>query len=405
MIPDQWYVIFESDALKPGQPEAVVRMGERLVLWRDANGQPVCLDDRCAHRGVALSVGHIKNGNLACAYHGLQYDNQGVCVKAPCVGADGKIPGSMKTRRWVVREENGLIWLWWGAERTEYPPVPWIEEIPKDHRRGITKTEVWPFNYVRCVENHLDVHHWAFVHDSIMLAVGESFREFNVTVEDEGLTIKTQGTLQRTNKHGKIAQRGWDFKAYCRLPNLSLIQVTPKFKSLVVQTPIDDETTWILVRSFQTYSGIQPFKAMIDYYCITFLFSVPLHRQDFPLFHEQRPRQSGVGVNKLLPADAGIAKYLIARDRLLKEAKKKLAAEGSAMEEPWEAPLKEQRLPILQPAPAQQPSLLPAHARNIRTGAEARSGKVAAWVLACLTYPLLVPSLIATQLLAWWDAP
>lgn len=405
MIPDQWYAIFESDALSLGRPEGIVRMGERLVLWRDKDGKPACFEDRCAHRGVALSIGRIKDGNLACAYHGLQYDSSGQCVKAPCVGEGGKIPGSLKTRRYVVREENGLIWLWWGDERPEYPPVPWIDEIPTDHTKGVTKCEVWPFNYVRCVENHLDVHHWAFVHDSIMLGVGESFREFDVDVSDDGLMIRTQGTLQRTTKKGTIDKKGWEFKAHCRLPNLSLIQVTPKFKSLIVQTPIDDETTWILVRSFQTYSGIQPFKWMIDFYCITFLFSVPLHRQDFPLFHEQRPRQSGVGVNKLLPADAGIAKYLIARDRLLKEAKAQRAGATERKQEPWDLALVEPRLPILKPSAQQQPSLLAQEVRNIRLGAESRSGRLAAWVLACLTYPLLVPSLIATSLLAWWDAP
>lgn len=401
MIPDQWYAIHESDTLTKAAPVGVVRMGERLVLWRDAQGQVVCFEDRCAHRGVALSIGKIKNGHIQCAYHGLEYDSSGQCVHAPCLGADGKIPGGFRVRRFVVREENGLIWLWWGDEREVYPPVPWIDEIPTDHRQGITKTEVWPFNYVRCVENHLDVHHWAFVHDSIMLAVGESFRAFDVEVLDDGLYIKTTGTLERTTRSGKVDKKGWDFRAHCRLPNLSLIQVTPKFKSLIVQTPIDDETTWILVRSFQTYSRIQPFRAMIDNYCITFLFSVPLHRQDFPLFHAQRPRHSGVGVNKLLPADTGIAKYLISRDRLIKAARKRRDARPPTAErEPWDVALDEPRLPI---AKEHQPSLLPTHARNTQVGRESAAGRRAAWVLACLTYPLLIPSLIGTQLLARWN--
>ena len=38
MIPNQWYVILESNEVKPGKPVGVTRMGEKLVLWRDSQG-------------------------------------------------------------------------------------------------------------------------------------------------------------------------------------------------------------------------------------------------------------------------------------------------------------------------------------------------------------------------------
>jgi nitrite reductase/ring-hydroxylating ferredoxin subunit len=403
VIPNQWYGIVESDALARNKPFALARMGERLVLWRDANGAPVCFADRCAHRGIALSLGRVKNDRLACAYHGLEYDTSGRCVHIPCAGADAKIPTTLATRRYVTREQHGFIWLWWGDDREVYPPIPWIDEIPTDER-GTTRSEVWPFNYVRCVENHLDVHHWAFVHPSIMLGVGEYFADFKMAVEEEGLSIKTAGTLVRTNRYGKRAKRGWDFKAYCRLPNLSLIQVTPRFKSLIMQTPIDDETSWVCVRSFQTYSRIQPFKWLIDQYCMTFLFSVPLHRQDFPIFHEQRPRHSGVGVNKLVGADAGIAKYLMARERLLKEARAQRSARaGNGPPAPWDARLDESEPPG-RLAATNARSLLPDRVRNVGVGREHRIGRAAAWAVAAVIFPLLLPSLITTRLHALWDA-
>lgn len=391
MIPDQWYAILEADALGTTKPVPVVRMGERLVVWRDGEGKPVCMEDRCAHRGVALSMGTVKNGRVACAYHGFQYDNSGKCVHIPCSGEGAKIPGSLKVRHHVVKEEYGLIWLWWGEERESYPPIPWIDEVPTDHTRGITRSETWPFNYVRCVENHLDVHHWAYVHRNIMYAVGETFSDFHVDVTEDGTMIKTYGTLVRTNRHGKRGKRGWSFRAHCRLPSLNMVQVTPRFKSIIFQTPIDDETTWICVRSFQTYAQFQPFKWMIDNYCINFLFDIPLHRQDFPLFHAQRPRQSGVGVNKLVAADEGIAKYLIARERLLKAAKQRRGEEDAPKDNP--------RLPVV------RTPLLPAEARNLTLGAESPRRQLARWLLACATYPLLIPSLLGTELLAWWDGP
>ena len=59
MIPDQWYAILESKEVKKGRMIAVTRLGERLIFWRDNNGTVICLKDKCAHRGAALSIGKL----------------------------------------------------------------------------------------------------------------------------------------------------------------------------------------------------------------------------------------------------------------------------------------------------------------------------------------------------------
>src|SRR5262249_7928458 len=170
---------------------------------------------------------------------------------------------------------------------------PWFDDLPRDERVGRTREEVWPFNYARLCENHLDAHHWAFVHGTVMVGVGEFFDNFEMEVEDDGELIKTRGTLRRGARGNPTLRGGWDWKAYFRFPNLSMIQVTSKFRSLVVQTPMDEETSWVSVRAFQTYTRVQPFRWMLDLYCMTFLWAVPLHLQDFPLFHGQKPRFTG----------------------------------------------------------------------------------------------------------------
>ena len=58
MISNQWYGILESKEVKLGKPVGVTRMGEKLVLWRDTQGQVTCQSDLCPHRGVALSAGY-----------------------------------------------------------------------------------------------------------------------------------------------------------------------------------------------------------------------------------------------------------------------------------------------------------------------------------------------------------
>ena len=45
MIPNQWYAVLESNEVRRSVPLGVVRMGEKLVFWRDAHGTVSCLRD------------------------------------------------------------------------------------------------------------------------------------------------------------------------------------------------------------------------------------------------------------------------------------------------------------------------------------------------------------------------
>jgi len=56
MIRNQWFVVLESAEVKT-QPVGVMRLGEKMVFWRDSSGKVHAAADRCPHRGVALSAG------------------------------------------------------------------------------------------------------------------------------------------------------------------------------------------------------------------------------------------------------------------------------------------------------------------------------------------------------------
>ena len=100
-----------------------------------------------------------------------------------------------------------------------------------------------------------------------------------------------------------------------------MIQVTPHFRSLVLATPVDEHTSWVAIRCFQTYTRLPIFRRLIDFYCIHFLFAAPQYRQDFPwCFTPRRRLRRHFGVSKLVAADKAIAKDLHLRDRLIREA-------------------------------------------------------------------------------------
>ena len=64
MVPNQWYAVLETDEVKLGQPVAFKRLGQDMVLWRNADGKIVAMEDRCPHRQAKLSLGKIVNGNI-----------------------------------------------------------------------------------------------------------------------------------------------------------------------------------------------------------------------------------------------------------------------------------------------------------------------------------------------------
>ncbi len=165
MIPNQWYAILESKEIKKGQIIGVTRMGEKMVAWRNAEGELAVMVDKCPHRGVALSVGKLSGDCIQCPFHGFEYDTSGTCTLVPANGRGAEPPKALHVRSYPVREEHDFVYIWWGEPRESYPPVPWFESIP-DTMVYSTLKDHWANHYSRAIENQLDVVHLPFVHAS-----------------------------------------------------------------------------------------------------------------------------------------------------------------------------------------------------------------------------------------------
>ena len=119
-----WQIACPSSALRQG-PRAVVVDTVELVLFRGDGGRPSAVIDRCPHRGVPLSMGHCRTGQIVCRYHGWTFDGDGVCVAIPSnVGPTS--PRGMLTP-FAACEQDGYIWVvaWPGSPATPQPaPLP-----------------------------------------------------------------------------------------------------------------------------------------------------------------------------------------------------------------------------------------------------------------------------------------
>lgn len=96
--------------------------GVRVVLYRTQDGDPVALEDRCAHRPYPLSLGRLDGDRIVSGYTGFTYAPDGRCVAVP---SQPRVPVGARVRALPVHDDGALVWVWTGpAELAPLRPVP-----------------------------------------------------------------------------------------------------------------------------------------------------------------------------------------------------------------------------------------------------------------------------------------
>ena len=96
--------------------------GQDLVVWRSASGVLSAWDNRCPHRGMALSHGFVRGEDLACLYHGWHFGCAGgQCSLIPS-HPDLTPPETIQTRAFHAQEAGGVIWVTLNPEKATSQP-------------------------------------------------------------------------------------------------------------------------------------------------------------------------------------------------------------------------------------------------------------------------------------------
>lgn len=323
MIRDQWYVILQSKELKKGKILGVLRMGERMVLWRDSQGNPVCQTDLCPHRGVALSIGCLMGDTIQCPFHGFEYDRDGRCTYVPANGRAAELPKVLKVTTYPAREAHGYIYIWWGVPREEYPALPWFDDLDETFTTS-DFVDHWAVQYSRAIENQLDVFHLPFVHAT---TIGRG----NRTVADGPLTTVDEKSLEiwvynRVDDGKTTARRPGELGKPTRppflifkFPHLWMNRISEDMRITVFFTPVDDENTIMYLRYYQRFVKFPLLRQLVA--GMINLSSIVILNQDKRVVLTQRPKKSGLHIGeKLIPADKPIIEYRSMREKLQKAA-------------------------------------------------------------------------------------
>lgn len=321
MIRDQWYAILLSSELKKGKVLSVLRLGEKMVLWRDAQGQPVCQSDFCPHRGAALSAGCLHGEAIQCPFHGFEYDRNGRCTCVPANGRASDPPKALHVNAYLTREAHGYIYIWWGKARAEYPELPWFDDLDSSFTTS-NYIDHWSVQYSRAIENQLDVFHLPFVHAT---TIGRG----NRTIADGPLTAVDEKSLEiwvynRVDDDKSTARRASEIPPSSRppmlkfrFPHLWMNRITEDMRITVFFTPIDDENTILYLRYYQRFVKIPLLRELTA--LLINLSSIVILNQDKRVVLTQRPKKSGLHIGeKLIPADKPIIEYRSIREKLQK---------------------------------------------------------------------------------------
>jgi phenylpropionate dioxygenase-like ring-hydroxylating dioxygenase large terminal subunit len=157
-----WYPVMPEAALGDA-PRPFTLLSQNIVLWRDGEGRPAALIDRCCHRTAKLSLGFIDGGAIACGYHGWTYDRTGQCIRVPQAHDPDRRP-KFKVAAYRAEARYGYVWVCLGEPLGDIPEI--AEARDPSFRRIDEFYEVWNCGALRVMENSFDNAHFSYVHRS-----------------------------------------------------------------------------------------------------------------------------------------------------------------------------------------------------------------------------------------------
>jgi phthalate 4,5-dioxygenase oxygenase subunit len=160
--------LIEEVAEPDGDPVAAQVLGDKLVVFRDSEGQVGVMDEACPHRGVSLLYGRNEEGGLRCLYHGWKMDVKGRVIEMVSEPAASCLAAKVQHKAYPVQEWGGFVWAWFGSveQVAEFVPPPWAPT--KDTRVTIAKAIV-PCNWAQILEGAIDSAHSSSLHSSDMV--------------------------------------------------------------------------------------------------------------------------------------------------------------------------------------------------------------------------------------------
>jgi phenylpropionate dioxygenase-like ring-hydroxylating dioxygenase large terminal subunit len=167
-IPNGWFALMRSRALRKKQVRPMRAFGRELVVFRGEDGNVRVLDAYCPHLGAHLAHGGAVVGNdVQCPFHAWTFDGEGQCTHAPFAK---KLPVA-RTRAFPVCEVNGLVFVHHDREgRAPAYEIPTLPFVRSGWTSPIEHVREYQGHPVEALENVIDAGHFVYFHGAEMPA-------------------------------------------------------------------------------------------------------------------------------------------------------------------------------------------------------------------------------------------
>jgi phenylpropionate dioxygenase-like ring-hydroxylating dioxygenase large terminal subunit len=241
---------------EPGSPPVRVKLlGERMIAFRDKNGDYGLIDEFCAHRGVSLWFGNNEVADdevpgLRCAYHGWKYDVHGQCVEVPSEPDNSTFCQKIKLTAYPLVKIGDILWTHMGDPQRR-PDLPEFEfcQVPSD--QTYTSKRWQESNWLQALEGGIDSSHVSWLHAGGLkndpLFKGSKGNDYNlndmrpffeVVDSDGGLFVGVRRNAEEGHYYWRITP--WVMPAFTIVPPRGDHPVHGHF-----WVPIDDENCWV----------------------------------------------------------------------------------------------------------------------------------------------------------------
>ncbi len=227
-------------------PVRVLLLGEKLIAFRDSNGEVGLLDHACPHRGASLFFARNEECGLRCVYHGWKFAADGTCVDMPNEPAESDFKHKVRARAYPTRERGGIVWAYLGP-RTDPPQMPDLEG------NMLEGANAWAYqqraNWLQILEGHIDTVHVGFLHYGGFKAeempagsfsyyqLRQKSAQFEVIDTEAGSAYAAARSAAPGQTYWRIAQ--WLFPSFSMAPP----GVLGLGKRNACEVPLDDEHT------------------------------------------------------------------------------------------------------------------------------------------------------------------
>ena len=230
-------------------PVRLKLLGERLITFRNTDGELGAIDEFCAHRGVSLWFGRNEENGLRCPYHGWKFDVQGKCVDVPSEPEGSQFCSRIKLKSYPMVERGGVIWIYMGPPELK-PPLPEWEFATVPAQQSFMSKRLQECNWLQALEGGIDSSHVSFLHrgglktDPLFKgAKGNEYNlkdlrpQFEVVDTDGGLLIGVRRNAEEGHYYWRVTP--WIMPCFTMVPPRGDHPVHGHF-----WVPIDDENCW-----------------------------------------------------------------------------------------------------------------------------------------------------------------